>query len=207
MNAADLIIPDSCVKYIRWQHSRFMAAKVPDPQEAKRLYGELIYQYFLGMEPYFPKKVESIIEIGCGMATIEVFIKRKYPDAHLSLLDGTGENIVKNGTPEEVGKGGWNDTLEPYNSREHTEMLLNANGVTVDRWIDIGTKEHLKADLILSMASWGFHYSFDTYDPEGFVICDLRRGQESKRINAIKAAGGKLVFEGPKYDRMAWRHP
>lgn len=203
----DLIIPDPCVKFIRWQHSRFMAAKVPDPQEAKRLYGELIYQYFLGMEPYFPKKVDSIIEVGCGLATIEVFIKRKYPDAHLSLLDGTGENIVKRDTPEEVGQGGWQETLAPYNSRAHTEMLLNANGVTVDRWISIGTTEHLKADLILSMASWGLHYPFANYDADGFVICDLRRTHEGARINAIKAAGGKVVFEGPKYDRMAWQHP
>ncbi len=202
----DLIIPDECIKYIRWQHSRFNAAKVPDPQEAKRRYAALIYEYFLGMEPHFPTRVDRIIEVGCGLATIEVFIKRKYPDAHLSLLDGTGENIVERGKPEEVGKGGWQDTLQPYNSRAHTEMLLEANGVKVNRWIDIGTKELLKADLILSMASWGLHYPFSNYDAEGFVICDLRRAQEGQRISAIKAAGGKVVFVGPKYDRMAWQH-
>ncbi len=195
----DLIIPDACVPFIRYQHSRLQESKVPDPQEAKRRYAELIYDYFLGMEPHFPDLVDSIIEVGCGLAAIEVFIKRKFPDAHLTLLDGD--------TVTREGGGGYSDNPDVYNSRAHTEMLLAANGVTVDRWLDIGTKELLKADLILSMASLGYHYPFSTYAIDGFVICDLRRANEGKKIAAIQAAGGKSIFTGPKYERMAWREP
>lgn len=205
MEANDLIIPDACVPFIRWQRSRYIKAKVPNDNEVKRLYAEWVAQDFAGMEPFLPEKVDTILEIGCGMAAIEVFLKRKYPDAQLTLLDGTGGNIVEQGTKNETGKGGWQDKLKPYNSREHTELLLAANDVKVDRWIDIGTKEHLKADLILSMASWGYHYPFSTYDVEGLVICDLRRSNERMRIDNIIKRGGDVIFSGPKYDRCMWR--
>jgi hypothetical protein len=196
LRTAPLIIPDSCVPFIRWQRSRFIKAKVPDDAEVKKLYAEWVAQDFAGMEPHLPKRVDTILEIGCGLAAIEVYLKRKYPRAHLTLLDGTGHNICEAGTDRETGKGGWQDTLTPYNSREHTELLLGENGVTVDRWLDIGTKEHLKADLVLSMASLGYHYPLSTYDFEGLVICDLRKGQEKPR--------GKVIFKGPKYRRCVW---
>jgi hypothetical protein len=195
----DLVIPDECIPFIRMQHSRFNAVKVPDPQEAKRRYAALIYEYFLGMEPHFPARVDTILEIGCGLATIEVFIKRKFPAAHLALLDG---DIVTRD-----GGGSYSDNPDIYNSRAHTEMLLAANGVKVDRWYDVGMKEPLKADFIMSMASWGYHYPFAVYPVEGFVICDLRRANEGKKIASIQAAGGKSIFTGPKYERMAWREP
>jgi len=202
----DLIVPDECVKFIRWQRTRFIQHRVPEPEDVKRGYLKWVAEDFAGMEPVLPAHVDTILEIGCGMAAIEVHLKRKYPNAKLWLLDGTGANIVKfDDTDSDVGKGGWNENLQPYNSREHTEMLLEANGVKVDRWIDIGTKEHLKADLILSMASWGYHYPFSTYSVEGFVICDLRRGREDARIQRVMANGGKNIFKGPKYERCAWQ--
>lgn len=194
-----LIIPDACVPFIRWQRSRFIKSKVPGDAEVKRRYAEWVAQDFAGMEPYLPARVDSILEIGCGMAAIEVYLKHKYPDARLSLLDGTGANIVEKGAPAETGKGGWQDTLKPYNSRTHTELLLGANGVTVDRWIDIGTKEHLTADLVVSMASWGYHYPLSTYSTAGLHIVDLRRGREKSR--------GEVIFVGPKYDRCLFRLP
>lgn len=185
----DLIIPDACIPYIRYQHSRFNAEKVPDPQEAKRRYAALIYEYFLGMEPHFPKRVDTIIDVGCGLATNEVFIKRKFPHAHLTLLDGD--------TVTREGGGGYSDHPDVYNSRAMTELLLAANGVTVDRWYDVGTKELLEADLIISMASWGYHYPLATYRTRGLHIVDLRRGAEKQR--------GKVIFAGPKYDRCMWQ--
>jgi hypothetical protein len=192
-----LIIPNECVPFIRWQRSRLIKSKFPDDADVKRRYAEWVAEDFAGMEPYLPQSVASIIEIGCGMAGIEVFLKRKFPSAELSLLDGTGENIRLEGTPNETGIGGWNEKLLPYNSREYTEALLAANGVSVDRWIDIGTTQRLEADLILSLASWGYHYPLSTYSVRGFVIADLRHGKEKSR--------GAVIYKAPKYDRCAWR--
>lgn len=181
----DLIIPDECVPFIRYQRSRYAERKVPDPQEVKRRYAAHVAEDFAGMEPHLPEKVERILEIGCGMAALQVFMKRRYPQATLELLDGD--------TVTNPGGGGYSTKPDVYNSRAHTEMLLAANGVKVDRWHDIGTKALLEADLIVSMASLGFHYPLSTYRLKGLCIVDLRRGPEPTR--------GKIIYAGIKYDR------
>ncbi|MGP1675910.1 MAG: hypothetical protein ACTS6J_01975 [Burkholderiales bacterium] len=185
----DLIIPDECVPYIRFQRSRLIKVKVPDDAEVKRRYAEWVAEDFAGMEPHLPERVDSILEIGCGMAAIQVLFKRKYPHARLELLDG--DTVTKE------GGGGYSDKPDVYNSRALTELLLGANGVTVDRWRDIGTKELLAADLIISMASAGYHYPVRMYRLNGMCIMDLRRKAEKQR--------GKVIFVGIKYDRCAFQ--
>jgi hypothetical protein len=77
--------------------------------------------------------------------------------------------------------------------------LLAANGVKHDRWIDVNTTEKLSADLIISLASWGYHYPLSTYDVTGFCIADLRRSEERPR--------GQIITEYAKRNRCAWRQP
>lgn len=185
----ELQIPDECVPYIRLQRSRYKAEKVPDPEEVKRRYRAHVLEDYTGMLPHLPEKVGKIIEIGCGMAAIQVHLHERYPDARVELLDA---DIVNS-----QGGAGYSTKLELYNSRAHTELLLAANGVKVDRWHDVGTSDLLEADLIVSLASWGYHYPLDTYRARGFCIVDLRRKAQPRR--------GEVIFEGPKYDRCAFR--
>jgi hypothetical protein len=140
---------------------------------------------FAMIEPHLPEKVVSIIDIGCGVAGIDVHLKRKYPDAHLTLLDGDGgaSNV---GFSEKGAFGG---------DKKAAELLLEANGIKVDRWLPIGTKEPLEADLIVSLLSWGFHYPLSAYKVKGLCIADIRRGQK---------ANGKLIWRALKSDRMVW---
>lgn len=182
-----IFLPDECIPFIRWQRSRYSDTKVPDPEEVKRRYAGHVSEDFEGMLPYLPKTVGSIIEVGCGVGTLSMLLKRRFPNATLGLLDGDGSNVV----------GGYASRSTPYNSRKHTEMLLDANGVKHDRWYDIETPERLEADLIVSLASWGYHYPLSTYRARGYAIIDLRRGREAFR--------GQLVFRGPKYDRCAFK--
>lgn len=184
----ELIVPDDCVRFIRLQRSRYIERKVPDPKEVKRRYATHVAEDFAGMAPHLPEKVNKIIEVGCGMAAIQVFLKLRYPGARLELLDADEISTE--------GGAGYSTKKEVYNSRRHTEMLLAANGVSVDRWHDIGTKDLLEADLILSMASLGYHYPLSTYRLRGLCIVDLRRGPEKAR--------GKIIFQGPKYDRCVF---
>ncbi len=184
-----MIIPNECVKFIRYQRSRYSQAKVPDPEEVKRRYAVHVAEDFAGMEPYLPERVDSILEIGCGMAALQVHMKERYPDARLELLDG--DTVTKE------GGAGYSSNPDIYNSRRHTEMLLEANGVKVDRWHDIGTKYLLEADLIISMASYGYHFPLSTYRIKGLCIIDLRRGSEPRR--------GECIFSGGKYDRCLFR--
>lgn len=181
----NIVIPDACIPFIRMQRSRFGINKVPDPEEVKRRHVAWVGEDYAGMEPHLPERVETILEIGCGMAALQVLLKRRYPEARLELLDG--DQVTRD------GGAGYSATPDVYNSRAHTEMLLGANGVTVDRWHDIGTKDLLQADLIISTASLGFHYALNTYRLKGLCIVDLRRKAEPRR--------GKVIFEGIKYDR------
>ena len=169
-----ILIPDECRHWIHLQRP-----------ESK--YEEELKADFRQIEPFLQEKVESILDIGCGMAGIDVYLKRKFPDSKLYLLDGDGEKA----------KYGWNAVSTPYNSRKSTEALLKANGFAVDKWFDIGTKEELKADLIISLLSWGFHYPLNTYKVSGFCIADLRIGHGE--------VNGKLIHRAQKYNRVAFR--
>lgn len=139
------------------------------------------------LSPHLPEKPRRIIDIGCGLAAIDVLLKRRYPDAELWLLDGDGDDP----------RCGWNDTLTAFNQRKATERLLSANGVQHDRWLDIGTTETLEADLVISLASWGYHYPLSTYTVKSpCIIADLRRPQEKAR--------GTVIGEYRKRNRCVW---
>jgi hypothetical protein len=123
------------------------------------------------------------------MAGIDVLLKRKYPNAQLTLLDGNGDAF----------SAGWNPKMRGFNSRDATEQLLAANGILpydVHGWYNVGTTKHLRADLVISLASWGYHYPLSTYMVSGYCIADLRKATEPKR--------GRIIREYPKRVRCAW---
>lgn len=147
-------------------------------------YGQSVVKDFEMIEPHLPAKVASILDIGCGLAGIDVLLKQKYPDAKLSLLDSDGKHSNSGFTG---GAGG---------NRQAAEELLAANGVKPDAWLDIGTKELLEADLVISLLSWGFHYPLSTYKVKGLCVADLRRGHEKPR--------GTVIWKASKSDRCLW---
>lgn len=148
-------------------------------------YAQSVAYDFNMIEPHLPEHAASIIDIGCGVAGIDVHLKRKYPDAHLTLLDSDGE-ACNCGLSDNGGAGG---------DRKAAEALLSANGVRVDRWLPIGCTELLEADLIISLLSWGFHYPLSAYKAKGFCIADVRFWQPSP---------GKVIWKAQKSNRMAW---
>lgn len=141
---------------------------------------------FAQIEPFLPSQASSILDIGCGLAGIDVFLKRKYPGARLTLLDSDGDVAVY----------GWGEVNNPYGSRALAEELLMVNGVQVDEWLPAGTKGKLKADLVVSLVAWGFHFPLSTYDVEGFCIADFRKGREPLR--------GTVIVENGKLARCAF---
>jgi len=169
---AAIVIPQECLKW----------AELHRPGAD---YAESVEGCFRTIEPHLPECVESIIDIGCGIAGIDVHLKHKYPDAHLTLLDSDGD-VSNSGLSEQGGAGG---------NRKAAEALLSANGIKVDRWLPIGTKEPLHADLIVSLLSWGFHYPLSAYKAKGLCIADIRHGQKQN---------GKVIWHALKSDRMVW---
>lgn len=157
-----------------------------DQTQTPGAFAESLVADYLQLKPFLPQKVDRILDIGCGMAGIDVLLKRRFPAAELYLLDGDGDDK----------RAGWNETLEAFSSRSAAEELLSVNGIFVDRWYDINTKEPMEADLVVSLASWGYHYPIKTYNVTGFCIADLRKGKEPKR--------GRVIMEYPKRFRCAW---
>ena len=146
-------------------------------------YIESLKSDFEQIEPYLPESVDSILDIGCGMAGIDILLKQKYPEAKLYLLDGDG--------PKEDWRGGFESEMKPFSSREVATEFLKSNGVTVDRWYDIGTQD-IEADLVISLLSWGWHYPLETYKVKAkTIICD-NRGEAKGELICPLTMHGKL---------------
>jgi SAM-dependent methyltransferase len=164
MIEAEILLPDAAIPYIRLQRTTL------GPNLAVE-YAEAIAKEFAAMVPFLPPEVESVLDIGCGMAGIDVLFWRHYqPD--LYLLDGTGM------TEERVG---FHQTMKPYNSMKVARELLALNGVPAGR-VSEGLPE--SCDLVISLFSWGFHYPVSVYLPlvkrvlwhGGRLLLDLRKG-------------------------------
>jgi hypothetical protein len=180
-----IIVPEVCKPCISAQRTKCTPQKVGDENILHKYY-ELVLRDWLMIKNHLPQQINSIIDIGCGVAGIDVYLKRKWPDAKLWLLDGDSMDAEK--------MGGFCDHV--INLRSATEALLRANDVSFEGWLDIGTKQPLKADLIISLASWGYHYPLKTYSVSGFCLADLRESKEKPR--------GKVIYKGKKYNRCAW---
>jgi len=148
-------------------------------------YAKSVEYDFDMIAPHLPQTVASIIDIGCGVAGIDVHLKRKYPAAHLTLLDSDGA-ACNSGLSVKGAAGG---------DRKAAELMLESNGLKVDRWLPIGTAELLEADLIISLLSWGFHYPLSAYKAKGLCIADVRRGQPSP---------GKVIWMAKSSNRTVW---
>lgn len=140
-----------------------------------RAYSQLIDYDMALMRPYLPEKAERILDIGSGIAGIDVRLHQIYPDAHFYLLDSTGDNIKYGIEAEQVF----------YNSQDVAEDLLISNGVpaeqihlleaTPDYEINVDD-----VDLALSLFSWGWHYPLEVY---------------AKAVAKAVVSGGVLIID------------
>ncbi len=167
-----IIIPESCLKVLKvFRTSGDYAVDVDND--------------FRQMEPHFPEQVNTIIDIGCGLAGIDILLRRKFPNARIMLLDKNGELPYYN----------WQAANNPYGNREMAEELMSCNGLHDAQWID--DTDSLEADLIVSTLAWGFHFPLSTYNVHGFCIADLRKGKEQER--------GKVIADSKSYLRCAFQ--
>ena len=177
----NMLLPSDAIRWIRMHRTH--------------LKGDLETEYWIDVrkdfdqiEPHLPEKISSILDIGCGLAGIDVLLAKRYPYATIALLDGDGD--------ESNWRPGYASTMGPFSSRKVAESVLELNGVRRPLWKDVGTQEVLEADLIISLLSWGFHYPLSTYRTNGLHITDLRSTLPIK---------GKVIASTQKYNRCIWR--
>ncbi len=156
-----------------------------------RNYSRMICADFEMIRPHLPAGATRILDIGCGIGGPDVLLYRHYrtnPDLVIVLLDRTD--------PHTIPKYGFLNTTEFYNALQVSSAVLRGNDVpsSVFQTFDAaeGAFPEGPFDLVISLASWGFHYPLPTYleqvdrvlAPGGRLILDIRRGQGQEQLLA-----------------------
>lgn len=163
---------------------------------------------FWGSLPY---KADSIVEIGPGDGVLaaQLASKHQYHNAVIHLIDGDGTV-----TPQV----GYQDITKPWNDvGKAMEHVLQEVPLARVITYQANTELTIPCDLVISIQSWGYHYSIDVYLPMvlrslrkgGIVILDHRQTKSLVDGNEgamVKAGFAKLclIEARPKWHRVAW---
>jgi len=164
-----MIIPKSCRPYVKLQRTGGID------------YGQSIEDDYESIREYLPAKAETIWDIGCGIAGIDVRLYHRYANPLVYLTDYSRVD----------GKIFYNfhEQTAVYNNLGAAVDLLTANGVMWEdiRLDDLGTSRRVRpmhADIVISLLSCGFHYPVAMYFDEilertstgSVLILDIRKG-------------------------------
>jgi SAM-dependent methyltransferase len=174
-----------------------------------RLYDEELRADYRSIAAVLPEAAAAILDIGCGIAGIDVFLSNHYHrQVDLFLLDKDGVSDIYYGFTEKAAF---------YNSLQRAREFLILNGVD-DAHVhafDInvhGFPSGRRFDIIISLISYGFHYPVRTYVHEvyealadgGVLILDLRRGTDGEaQLEEVFGANPQLLARTQKFDRVA----
>ena len=121
------------------------------------------------IKKYLPKKAQNIMDIGCGLGIINIFLNKIYNNQpNFFLLD---KNRI-----DKVIKYGFSSDYESYNDLKETRNLLINNDInpssinTFD--VEKDFKIDAKIDLVISLKSMGYHYPIDQYLRLFQTCCD-----------------------------------
>jgi SAM-dependent methyltransferase len=238
--AEQMIIPDRAISYILFQRTaylRFPAAfcyrlltrwlpfQTPlynivvaiesrlGVQRIKTFYTADMHREYATIRPALPQTCGAVLDIGCGVAGIDVLIQRHYRDRqiHFYLLDKS--HVEKHVFYLFQDQGAF------YNSLEVSGAMLTLNGVVPEcvHLIEANDRYQIPAgtpiDLALSLLSWGFHYPVATYvrqvhdllSPHGVAILDVRKGTDGLDVLRRSFRQVDTILSTEKFVRVAAR--
>ena len=151
-----------------------------------------------------PRKIDRMVDIGCGHALIDLFFSRRF-DCHIHLVD-IETTASHHHDFRAAGSG--------YASLQAAQTFLTKNGVSA---ASIQTTNLQKkplvdenCDIVMSLLSCGFHYPAETYafflkaslKPGGIFLFDMwpSSGQEAFLAQFERY---DVVNNGPKHQRIA----
>ena len=164
------------------------------------------------LRDHLPSHADSILDIGCGVAGIDVFLGRHYRfNPRIYLLDKTATDPVVYYGFESKGS--------VYNSLDVSRDMLIANGVAPGQ---IHTQEATDQneilfpesfDIVISLISWGFHYPVLTYietvhqkmKPGGVLIIDIRTGTGGEQDISRFFGTYETIYQSGKVTRILAR--
>lgn len=175
-----MIIQDSAIPYILKQRTSIN-------QSTKDLYAISCWQDYQAMKDYLPQTCDDIVDIGCGVGGVTLYLYQHYQKSpRLHLVDKT--------EVEHFPGYGYSTDGRFYNSMDVTSNFLVDNNVDED---DIHITETLKRGklkdigLVVSLRAWGFHFPVEKYvdavyemsaEPGGVVILDVRAETDGRKL-------------------------
>jgi SAM-dependent methyltransferase len=237
-----LLVPDAAVKYILFQRTAYIRLPVARIDSlirrlsrqqmatpvynlgialesrfgrgrTKTLYAEDMEGEYRSIRGVLPGACASVLDIGCGVAGIDVFLQRHYGDQVIDFFLLDRSEVTTSVFYSFQSRGAF------YNSLEVARTLMTMNGVPAERIHllhatasnEIGITG--KIDVIMSLLSWGFHYPVDTYlsrvhellSDNGVLVMDVRKGSDGLKLLGGRFPNLTIVQSTPKYDRVAAR--
>lgn len=231
----NVTIPDPAVAYILFQRTGYLTfTRHPLYRTFKKivpfsLYNQLVHKEarkrsgtikslytadmekeYLSIQNALPPSLDSILDIGCGVAGVDVFLARHYASQcpEFYLLDKTHiENRVFYG---------FKPAGSFYNSLQVAKDLLAANQIDPSRvhTIEATPQNEIpvdtNVDLIISLISWGYHYPVQTYlenaynllAEKGTLIIDVRKNTPGLEQLKNKFKNLEIIIDHKKYVRV-----
>lgn len=191
-----MIVPDRCVPLLREQRTSYRDIPNEYADEMRRTYDSFAH--------VLPERAERILDIGCGMAGIDVHLSDHYGhNVEIVLADKEGVSPTILGGFAKSG-----DWFSHYHDFAAALELLGVNGVPLAnvRTVDL-LQESMPdepVDVAISLLSWGFHYPIADYRPNvrpgGVIIADVRRHTDGL-AELAKRGRVEIVHQETKYQR------
>lgn len=180
------------------------------PKQIIDLYFSDMEKEFESLKDYLPIDCSKVLDIGCGIAGIDVLLNKHYSPKSIEfyLLDKTSLDQDVYYMFEDKGSF--------YNSLELAKTTLVDNGVseksvhTVEATENNDININTDVDFAISLISWGFHYPVSTYldkvytllNKKGVLILDIRKGTEGLDLITKTFGGYRKILETSKYVRI-----
>ena len=112
------------------------------------------------IKQYIPINIKSVMDIGCGLGLINIFLNYNFKNINdFFLLD-------KNKIDHKI-KYGFSKSYESYNNLSATRDTLILNNIEENKinLIDVNKDYNIKVtiDLVISLVSMGYHYPISNY--------------------------------------------
>jgi len=198
------------LKYLFPQRTRltteYSLTESSEQSEIDEAITTMVQKDFDMIKNFLPARCSSILDVGCGLALINIFLSNMYDQPDVYLLDKTELDANK--------ISGFNEKYKFYNSMNAAKEILLQNNVSSDRIHLYEAGEHSelyenKYDVICSLLSCGWHYSVNTYidlfketlSDDGVLVLDIRHDTDQ-----VKFLGEDFVLVEQIYNYAESKH-
>jgi SAM-dependent methyltransferase len=195
-----MIVDDRHFEYLKLQRGG-LDAIAHDRAAWLRAYRLSLEDDLASMAPHLPERCRNVLDVGSGLGGIDVLLARKFPGLYVSLMDGVDDPPVMH-----------------FHNRTYNDMKVacdfqKKNGVEKVGYYSTPPIGSVGFDLIISIASWCFHYGPSAYlafvrrccHPKTVLILDVRADQPLWRLElrgAFNEVGCALAKR--KFNRLVF---